>query len=480
MSKSLKKLFTSKQCFGLFIIVWTVIVSINLSDFKIYKDSYKFLLIARAVANGQTPYQYYPTYVDFRDGFFLYKWLYGILIGSIVKIFSFLPFIEVNNLLYEQIAHFLVIISTLLTAVIIYRLVNHMTKNQKIQALWVTVLYSFSGVILIWNKFIITDTLAGFLLMVYIYQKSTNKNKTTGWTIITSLLLALVRPEFFIIPVVWAIYSLGRYEAEKLGGKYSFLLKYALHSVFVILFFGTIFYSQLITRNLIGDLLLWIMLITSSIAIFPFINQICSRFEMPLFLSEIFVSTLLIIYFWFNAEISRYIVILIPLFVIIAISCFATLYQIFSQWLLKKRHFKLKLEPEIICGILLLPILISQVLYAIHIKPEKVDYHALVAQRVLSLAKEYDVYTLYVGQEEAYLWEDQKKKFNIVPIEKSTEVTSDCSLWIEDASLKHLGNGGVSLNTDKLVLIYEFQPDAPFRVNNLVYWDDVKVWANCK
>ncbi len=442
----------------------------KITDFKIYKDSFKLLFIAKATENLQPVSNYYPNYADFNNfNFFTpYKWLLGYIVGLVVKFLSVFG-VSINNVTFENTTHFLVILFASLTVLLLFLFLYKVTKDY-LTALTGGLLLALSGIQIIWSGFLIVDTLAGFLLLLFLYLRLLKKNNLVI-TFTLYILLYLARPEFIFIPFVIEPlnYALKFIEKKKWFDNF-----FRLHAIlFSIVFAFISLKSSLIGRNFGADLFLWTILIVSIIifALTPRILNLDKEIKTTLIYFFDISSALMIIYYFFNPDISRYINTLLPLFIFIAAIIFEKLYKLIPE---AKKHLRFTLVSLLAISLFL------NTFYVLNFKgPESKEYHTEVAEKVIDFAKKNGYTTIYVGQEEGYLWQDSDNKLNIKPIDTITmEKVEPGSLFINDPSIKYVNpDFGFRYPTiqgfERVVVEHT---TAPFRVNNTIADGWFEIW----
>jgi len=291
-------------------------------------------------------------------------------------------------------------------------------------------------------------------------------------TLVMYVLLYLTRPEFLVIPLAIEplLWILNTVKFKHLN---SILFK--LNTIiFAIVFLFTCINSGLITRNIDADLSLWICLIASILLFFviPVKFLKFGKEEFKLLNVTLLVSTaLMVTYYWFNPEISRYIVTLIPLFAII---CGLGVYHYFLI-------AKVKSIKYIGFSLIALSLLMNVAYFIKQPRLEAPEYHTEVATKVLDYAKSHNLKEIYVGQEEAYIWVDQNKDFDIIPLDNlNVKDIPLNSMLVIDPSIPYTNATFDAGNLPSLgfTMVDSFNTNAPFRINNDVSSGYVELWTN--
>ncbi|MEA3356851.1 MAG: hypothetical protein U9Q67_00200, partial [Patescibacteria group bacterium] len=181
--------------YGFWVRVYRVV------PYKLYKDSYKFLFTAKAVAKSVSVSEIFPGYADFAEASLLerYKWGYGVLVGAIAW-FLDLCGADLTRGWFEGVAHGVTVLSGVLTIFLIYYFIKISLKNKWI-GLFAAFMFAISGAQAVWSGFIITEPLAALFIIMFLISKMVWKRWT--WSIIFAWLMYYTRPELFIVPLMF-------------------------------------------------------------------------------------------------------------------------------------------------------------------------------------------------------------------------------------------------------------------------------------
>src|SRR5260221_3193177 len=140
---------------------------ISIESFKIYKDSFKFLFIAKATASLAFVSNYYSNYSDFKAMTFLspYKWLFSYTVGLIAKFLSLFG-MALNNSNFENIAHSVVILSAVFCVLVLYLLL-YKVNSSRVSAFSGALFFGLSGIPSILSGFLITDNLSRLFFLIF-------------------------------------------------------------------------------------------------------------------------------------------------------------------------------------------------------------------------------------------------------------------------------------------------------------------------
>jgi hypothetical protein len=456
-----KNLILILSLLGIILIIGLYLRIVRVSDFEIYKDSYKYLMIARSLSVGQLPSDFYPRYKDF-DGLVNYKWLFSIILGFIAWILSY--FKELSRGDYELLARILVIFSSVLTILLLFKIVLSQTKSYY-SALVVAGLLAISGTAVIWSGFIIIDTFAALLLMLYILLYL--KYPRTSLSLLFSLLLYLTRPELIIIPIVFEI---TKYLLKVLKDVYQLQVFHIIEIIFLFIIVFNSLVTDLYSRNFIGDLLIWFSLLFFTLISLKefFYNNREKLNSNNLIETQLSISVLIltIIYWGFNSSISRYIVILLPMILLISA---------LKYWRIKDNFIGLSKYFYYTLGAISFVLISAQLLYMYSLPVRGEDYHAEIAREILDFTRTEGYFRIAVGQEEAYLWYDWEREFHIdelTPLQNKNPSAN--TLFINDESIPYLGYEWIS---DGKILLKEEETEAPFMTNNDVLPGWYQIWT---
>ncbi|MBN2100696.1 hypothetical protein JW710_02280 [Candidatus Dojkabacteria bacterium] len=406
------------------VLIYGLVVRIaTITDFKIYKDSYKFLLLARAFQQGQPISEIYPNYPDFL-GVVFYKWLYPFLIGITARIVEFFQFDKGNflsNNYFEYIANAIVILSSIATLFILYKICKSL-KFTKIQTLGTLILFWLSGTQIIWNRFIITDTLAGLIVAIVFYiwvrilenpRKQSLKTRVSLW--LSCIAAAICRPELAVLLVFPIVVSLPNNATTKSALTFHKWTRISW-GAFVLITAISFIFSKIFTRNISGDILLWGLI--ALLAVDVFLKKTDKSIVIPTY-AALTVGILELIYFLFNPYISRYIVILMPLLTILGgyslgFTIRDTIKNLNSVPSKLQRYMG-KSAILVTAGTLIVIQFISPFLAG---PSEEKDYQGEVAEKVCDYIDKETKKTpgsieILVKQEEAFLWEEKCHDYDI-------------------------------------------------------------------
>ena len=469
LTQSIGSDILTKVSLYLLCISFIILRLVNIQDFKIYKDSFKLLFISKATANLSTVANFYPNYEDFANTNILtpYKWLFGYVNGFVVKGLTIVG-IEANNQTFETVMHMGVILFGLLTALLTFKVIINATRSRKAALLSVAFI-TISGIHLIWSGLIITDTFASFVILLYVYFRLYKSLVVVN--LITWFALYITRPELVVIPIVIEILLKG-IKIAKLKSVNTLIFKLNTALFTSILIFST-YNSDLISRNINADYSLWVGLLVTLLILLTVPNKFLNLNEGTLKLLNVILivsSTLLVVYYWFNPEISRYIVTFIPFFAILTGVGFITFVNL----------LRFSRVQYLFLALIGLSLILNVVNYLSFGKLESPEYHTEIATVVLDYAAQNSIKTIYVGQEEAYIWEDQKNSLNIYNLSRlDLNHLSSNTIIVNDTSIPYVSSNidGVNLTDFGFELNKSFNTNAPFRVNNIISNGFVEIWV---
>ena len=383
----------------------------EISNWKLYSDSFKFLLIGKAVYLGKNVITLYPQsdFGTFTSVYTLYKWLYGILIGLSARLVG-LAGVTVNNGLFELLAHVWVIVPSVLCVVFVGLVVYEITKSKQFGFI-ASLLLAFSGTTIIWNSFIVTEpiTIFLFLLMIYLDLKYGN----LFFNLVVGFLVCLARPEFYFAVPIYIVLSfiLRHYLFRDVSKKILHWIDRVLYLIMGVTYVYVFLFSNLFKTNLYGDLFLFVS--TLVICIHAIMNKhegevdvmglnsdpmwlVISKFNWVLL---VLITFLTLVYYSFNSEIERYVVILIPLLIMLNVNYYFLI--------LKMINWKL-------VSVLLTFIVMMQLGYVLTFpKYTDVDYHTELSRSVLDYAKANGISNIYVAQSDPEVYENSDENVHI-------------------------------------------------------------------
>lgn len=401
--------------------------------FKIYSDSYKFLLIANATYHGTWISSYYPTFLPLQDTDLVspYKWLFGIVVGLGSKTLTTSTLFVLTPQLLEQTAHWIIVLSGIGSLFLFYKIFQKLQVAVWLRLLLLT-LFAFSGVHIIWSGFIITDTFAAMVILLCIYllvSQRTIPNMValvimSGIMYITRVELGIAALALLGLTVIFSFISNKKFFRGEL---LQILLIFADLAFIVILLLNT-FSGTLITAIFQADLLFWILLFGSSLWSIArhFLRLKTNMTPMQssiVFTLKITASLMMMVYYVFNKDMGRYVLLVLPYFYVITAIEIETLVATVQK---RVTHSKVIFyTATILCGLLF----IQQLTYTQAFPKYQIpDYHTEVSTEVIAAltqnekkicesdAKACDQHIkpiLFVAQQDPYLWADFKNEFEI-------------------------------------------------------------------
>jgi hypothetical protein len=471
----MKFLLHVKKRFSIETVLLTIITLVGglfrisqVQDWLVYSDSYKFILISRAISKLSNVITLYPEVEwSFNSILSPYKWFYPFLVGVTNTFVSYVTNgnqLEVirNNYAIE---HFWVIFPFVISTILLFEIFKQLNINTKITFVSILV-FIFSGTSIIWSGFIITEPLgvAILLLLILLNLKKVNFFLQT----LVAFVLFLTRPELVVIGFIFAIYDLllTRFKVKPIS---LFFLRKSVGFLSVFVFFLLIIFSLIYRENFAGDFVLYISYVLLSIVALFYKKQDIFRSKdlNGIYLkigSSIIVLSLL--YFDFNSQISRYVLILIPLLLINTTVLLETISAKFLQKYI--RYFS-------VIFVLLISV---QMYYAVSFpKYETVEYQREVARQVIVRISQSDNLvpkTVYAMQTEGLYLEDYASTLVIKRIlEDSCNDFPSGAYVLIDNSYREFCDFD---NSGDFELVSEFSTKSVYRRDNNFEVGNVQIW----
>lgn len=411
-----------------------------LTPWKLYSDSYKFLLIAESFGKIRSPLEMFPQVNwPFETLLWPYKWLYPIIIAIFHKFSSLISLATTT----ESLAHSVNLISSSVIPLLIGAIIHKKTRNSLLTIISI-LLIGISGSQLIWSGFIVTEPLALSLILAYFLSEK------TGFKFLFAVLMFLARPELIIIPIITIL--LSKITKTQVA-KYAAITQLLTVGIITLLFAMTTYFTTYWQL----DLLIFAAVITA--LAFIIFNKIKT---IDLELTTTFI-TLSIIYLLFNPNIERYGVILIPLMLI-------AIFASFEKFELTKQLNSLSTKIAISVAIVVLASIQFSAVINYPIRTSQ-DYHSEIAEKALRYAIQNDYTKIVTYQVDPLLYTAYKynSPVSVYAIEKLADIDEVYSekwyntLFLIDESAEYYDT---KLDFTRLKLETSFYSQEPFKTNN--------------
>jgi hypothetical protein len=262
-------------------------------------------------------------------------------------------------------------------------------------------------------------------------------------------------------------------------------LRIAINVMFVaILVFSTIS-GTLITGNFFGDALFWVLLYIC--AVWQFIPRVPKSQQMISYILKLTVSIMMLVYYCFDKEMGRYVLLVLPYFFVIVAVEFDNIVSIVAKkWYL-------------LVSVCLCLLIAMQAYYVLSFPKYTVaDYNSEVSQSVIQTiygaGKSTLKPTLYVAQQDAFLWADFLNAINVEFLSKENydevlslaarhiSVSTVCLqsvYFFEDPSIEYKQDAYFAQDSHLSIITGTVKTNAKFWVNAIQTDGWYRLWTTC-